>query len=197
MIVTGFEPFGGFKENPTEKLARWISEECGVESEIVPVTFKGARDAAKRIISRKPDAVVSLGLAYGRNQITVETLGINIMDSKQGDNEGFKPNMEKIFEDGSFAYRSTLPADELVEELKRKGIPALISYHAGTYVCNTLLYSLLYYSHKENLEIPIGFVHFPATAEMVMGKNAPYVELESMKKALKIIVDFTSRLSSP
>ena len=197
MIVTGFEPFGGFKENPTEELARWASMELGVEAVIVPVTFRAAREYARRILERETNGIIATGLAYGRPQISIEMTGINLMDSKQGDNEGIKPEMEKIFEDGDFAYQTTLPVKEIINSLKDAGIPAYISYHAGTYVCNALLYSLLHYAKKMGMEIPVGFVHFPATENMVMGKNAPYVEFETMKKALRIIIETTSRLSSP
>ncbi len=196
MVITGFEPFGNFKENPTEELAKYMGS-LGYESIIVPVTFHGAREAAERIISMEPEAVVSLGLAFGRNQISFEMVGINIMDSRQADNQGYRPRMERIYQDGPFSYQSTLPIVEIMEEMKREGIPSYISYHAGTYVCNTLLYSLLYNADKNGVNIPIGFVHFPATEKMAMERNVPYVEFKTMKKAVKIIADVTSRLSSP
>ena len=196
IVVTGFEPFGNFKENPTEELARW-SEKLGAKSVIVPVTFKGAKEFGRKVLEMKPDAVVSLGLAYGRPQISVEMVALNIMDSKQPDNDGYRPSMEKMYEDGEFSYQSTLPPKVVVDALASEGIPSYISYHAGTYVCNALLYSLLHNSKAMGMNIPIGFIHFPSTEKMALGKNVPYVEFETMKRALKIIIEVTSRLSSP
>ncbi|RLG40800.1 MAG: hypothetical protein DRO01_03595 [Thermoproteota archaeon] len=196
LIVTGFEPFGKFKSNPSADLAEYLGN-SDIKSIIVPVTYEGAKRYAREIIEMRPKAVVSFGLAAGRPQISIEKIAVNIISSSMPDNEGKKAEREKIFEDGEDSFSSTLPVYEIVDALHKDKIPAYVSYHAGTYVCNTLLYSLLYYARKYGESIPIGFVHLPATEKMAIGKNMPYVEFGTMKRAGKIILELISRLSSP
>lgn len=54
---------------------------------------------------------------------------------------------------------STLPVKAMVNAIKEKGIPASLSYTAGTFVCNDLLYTLLH--RFEGTDIKIGFIHVP------------------------------------
>ncbi|WP_407058452.1 pyroglutamyl-peptidase I family protein [Paracerasibacillus soli] len=47
----------------------------------------------------EPDAIISLGLAAGRKEVTVERIAINCNDGPK-DNRGYEPNGEKITEAG-------------------------------------------------------------------------------------------------
>ncbi len=197
-IVTGFESFAKFKSNPSERIAKYLEEEYKeVRAEIVPVKFEEAKEYARKIIGQNPEAVISFGLADGKPQISIEKIAVNIMDSSTPDNSGFKPFRMKIFDDGEDAYSSTLPVYRILDALHDNGIPAYISYTAGTYVCNTLFYSLLYYARKMGKSIPVGFVHLPSTEKMALKRRVPYVEYETMKMAAKIILDVIYRLFSP
>ena len=69
------------------------------------------------------------------------------------------PKDEKCVPDGQNAFFSTLPVKAMVNAIKEKGIPASLSYTAGTFVCNDLLYTLLH--RFERTDIKIGFIHVP------------------------------------
>ena len=141
------------------------------------------------IDSIKPDVVLCVGQAGGRFNLNVERIAINIDDGRIPDNEGYQPIDVKIFDDGENAYFSNLPIKAMVEESKKAGVPAAVSNTAGTYVCNHIMYSLLYYINKYKLNIRGGFVHVPYIAEQVMGKkNVPFVELMSMTKGLEACI---------
>lgn len=74
----------------------------------------------------------------------------------------------------------------MVEEVKKAGIPAAVSNTAGTYVCNHIMYSLLYYINKNNLNIKGGFIHVPYITEQVLDKkNTPYMDLNTITRALE------------
>ncbi len=197
IILTGFEPFKNFKKNPSWLVADSLKGE-GILSLKVPVSYNKVKNLSMEIIQQyKPEAILSLGLADGRAQISVENLAVNIMDSSSTDNDGFAPHREKIFEDGAEVYTSTIPVFRIVDALREQGIPAYVSYHAGTYVCNALFYSFLYHANKMGMNIPIGFIHLPSTEDMVLKReNRPYVEFETMKRAIKIAIEII-RLSSP
>lgn len=67
-----------------------------------------------------------------------------------------------------------------------------MSNTAGTYVCNHIMYSLLYYITKNKLNIRGGFIHVPYIAQQVIGKkNTPFMELSTLTKALEISIRAT------
>ena len=194
LILTGFEPFLNFKKNPSWEIAKRI-EGKEIKAFRIPVAYNEVKKISGEILEKyRPDAVISLGLADGRAQISIEMVAVNIMDSKKPDNKGFTPRRMRIFEDGKDAYFSTLPVFDIVDEWHKNGIPGYVSYHAGTYVCNALFYSFLYHREKMNIDIPVGFIHLPSSEDMVIGReNRAYVEMKAMEKAVKIAIEVTSR----
>src|SRR5690606_11237570 len=136
LLVTGFEPFGEDKINPTQVLINaWKEEkfECTqIYLEGLPVSFKKVNKFLKELFDKiKPDYAIHLGLAGGRSGISIERVAVNIMDARIPDNDNFQPIDEPIIEDGPSAYFSTLPVKEVLYELRNKGIPTVISNSAG------------------------------------------------------------------
>ena len=60
---------------------------------------------------------------------------------------------------------STLPIERICEAILSHGIPARISESAGTFVCNDLMYGLLYALRRHGIAIPAGFIHVPCLPE--------------------------------
>ena len=85
-----------------------------------------------------PDAVISLGQATGRSDVTPERVAINVSDARIPDNGGNQPSDAPIRADGPAAYFSTLPVREMIAAMKEAGVPASLSNTAGTFVCNNL-----------------------------------------------------------
>lgn len=129
----------------------------------------------------EPDAVISLGLAVGRNCVTPERIAINCNDGPV-DNNGHKPNGEKIFEDGPDGYFSTLPILEMVNKMLEAKLPAKVSNTAGAYLCNNVMYHAL---HHFQYDIKSGFIHIPASHELAVGKNIPSWSHEDLLRAVK------------
>lgn len=193
VLITGFDPFGGEKINPAweavNALPNCIDGVEVIKVQLPTVFKKSALKLFESIDSIKPDVVLCVGQAGGRFNLNVERIAINIDDGRIPDNEGYQPIDVKIFDDGENAYFSNLPIKAMVEESKKAGVPAAVSNTAGTYVCNHIMYSLLYYINKHKLNIRGGFVHVPYIAEQVMGKkNVPFVELTSMTKGLEACI---------
>lgn len=190
VLVTGFDPFGGEKINPAWEAVNALPNEVdGVEviKVQIPTVFKkSAQKLFEAIESVKPDAVICVGQAGGRFDFNVERVAINVDDARIPDNEGKQPIDVKIFEDGENAYFATLPIKAMVEEAKKAGVPASVSNTAGTFVCNHIMYSLLYYINKNKLNIRGGFIHVPYISQQVIGKkNTPYMELTTATKGLE------------
>lgn len=187
ILITGFDPFGGEKINPAWEAVNALPDEVdGVEviKVQIPTVFKkSAQKLFETIDAVKPDAVICVGQAGGRFDFNVERIAINVDDARIPDNEGKQPIDVKIFEDGENAYFASLPIKAMVEEAKKAGVPASVSNTAGTFVCNHIMYSLLYYINKNKLNIRGGFIHVPYISQQVIGKkNTPYMELTTATK---------------
>lgn len=193
VLITGFDPFGGEKINPAWEAVKALPDNIDgievVKLQIPTVFKKSAKKLFENIDSVKPDVVICVGQAGGRYEFSVERVAINIDDGRIPDNDGYQPVDSPVFEDGENAYFSTLPIKAIVEEVKKVGIPSAVSNTAGTYVCNHIMYSLLYYLNKNNLNIKGGFIHVPFIPEQVVEKkNTPYMELTRITKALEISI---------
>lgn len=165
--MTAFEPFGGDTVNPTMaalvslRAAVDLDDIPGVEltGKVLPVEFERAQQEITDLIAETtPDAVICLGLANGRSEVTPERIAVNLADARIPDNDGAQPVDQPVVGDGPAAYFSTLPVKAIVDALTVADIPAQVSMTAGTYVCNTVLYRAL---HAGNESVPTGFIHVP------------------------------------
>jgi pyroglutamyl-peptidase len=198
LLVTGFEPFLAFTVNPTMKIVEELNgQQIGgfqIVGKTMTVDFESSGNQLISLIKEiEPDAVISLGLAGGRTKITPERIAINVKDGA-ADNEGHAPRDEVIQQDGPAAYLSTLPIRSMVEKLNELGYPASISNTAGTYLCNNVMYEGLHYINKNNLDIPSGFIHIPASHELaIQHGNIPSWSHEDLRES---VVACISELSS-
>ncbi|ASJ01532.1 pyroglutamyl-peptidase I [Thermococcus gorgonarius] len=189
VLVTGFEPFGGESINPSWEAVKALPDEIN-GAEIVkhrlPVTFRGVRELLPRlIVKERPDVVVLTGQAGGRPNITVERVAINVMDSKMPDNEGFAPEDEPVFEGAPAAYFATIPIKAIVKALREEKIPASVSNTAGTYVCNTAMFTALHTIAVAGMETRAGFIHVPFSHEQALDKPRPSMAQETINRAIR------------
>lgn len=205
LLLTAFDPFGGEKINPALEAVKLVKDKIGdvevVKQEVPTVFVKSVNTVKEAIEKEKPDVVLCIGQAGGRFDLTPEKVAINYDDARIKDNEGNQPLNQPIFEDGDTAYFSTLPVKAMVEEIKKAGIPASVSYTAGTFVCNHLMYGVLYTLNKYYPEIKGGFMHVPFITEQVMDKrNMPSLTLNQIvtgiEAAIKAIAENKEDIST-
>ena len=195
ILLTGFDPFGEENINPaTEVVEKFSNEKIAgyqVKTLEIPTVYKKSVEKIKEKIDEiKPDLVISIGQAGGRTDISLERVAINIDDYRIEDNEGNKPVDKVINPQGENAYFSTLPIKKMVKRINENGIPAKVSNSAGTFVCNHLMYGLLNYIEKNDLDIKAGFIHIPfLPSQVVDKKNKASMSLETIKKGLKIAME--------
>ncbi|WP_026908892.1 pyroglutamyl-peptidase I [Paucisalibacillus globulus] len=190
LLLTGFEPFLEFPINPTTEIANNLNGQLigdyEIIGEVLSVDFaKSGKQLIHLIEKYNPDAVVSLGLAGGRNCITPERIAINCNDGPV-DNNGHKPNGERIFEDGPDAYFSKLPIYEITSKLEEAGFPAKISNTAGAYLCNNVMYHGLHYFKGKGMDRPSGFIHIPASHALAVKKNMPSWSQQDLTEAIRL-----------
>lgn len=81
---------------------------------------------------------------------------------------------------------ATLPVKAMVEEIKKSGVPASVSYKAGTFVFSHLMYGVLYTLNKSYPGVRGGFMYVPFITEQVMDKrNMPSLTAEQIVRLLK------------
>lgn len=178
LLITGFEPFANSQINPSEEVVHALAEKEieGVEllTVILPVErFAGPDTLIRTYISAQPDVVLSLGEAGGVTAVTIERVAINLLDFSISDNGGHLVTDKPIVADGPSAYFATLPTRQMVNTLTEVGIPAQLSYSAGTFLCNQVMYEMLHYVHKHQMKTPAGFVHLPQLPQQTAGKRPP------------------------
>lgn len=187
LLITGFEPFGGEAVNPSwEAVTRLPAEISGytLTKLRLPVVFGEAANAVLRLAEETEyDVILCIGQAGGRQTITPELVGINLRHTSIPDNEGNEPKDQPILPRGDVAYFSTLPVRQMDDAISRAGIPSQVSYSAGTYVCNDLLYTLL--AHFRGSRTRVGFIHIPYSTEQ--GKE-PSMDLEQMIRGLTVAI---------
>ena len=193
ILLTGFEPFGGERSNPGWEAVRGLKgkniEGCSTHVAKIPVAFDDAWPRMKKAIEEtEPDIILSFGLAGKRNDITVEKITINVMDAKQEDNRGNKPTDEPILKHGREAYFVSIPPTLLVKALHGAKIPASVSYSAGTFLCNYLMYRTLSYIEEEKKDVLFSYIHLPYMHEQVLERSLPSMDLKTMKKAAEVLV---------
>lgn len=190
IIVTGFDPFGGEKINPSIECVKALPEIEGVDLFRVelPTVFKESAKRLNEVINElKPDAVLSVGQAGGRPGITMERIAINVDDARIPDNSSQQPIDEAIQEKGEAAYFSNLPIKRIVKAIREAGIPAEVSNSAGTFVCNHIMYQALFAAKKAKKPFKAGFMHIPFIPEQTTDK--PSLPLEESTKALQIAIE--------
>ena len=190
IIVTGFDPFGGEKINPSIECVKALPDIEGVEliRLELPTVFKESAQRLHEVINDvKPDAVLSVGQAGGRTGITMERIAINVDDARIPDNISQQPIDEEIQVEGEAAYFSTLPIKRIVKAIREAGISAEVSNSAGTFVCNHIMYQALFAATKADKPFKAGFMHIPFIPEQTADK--PSLPLEESTKALQIAIE--------
>lgn len=189
ILITAFEPFQQETTNATMAALSLLPDQlCGVtlEKRVIPVVFGKAIEVVTKLVDDlQPDAVVCLGQASGRAEITPERVAINVMDARIPDNAGNQPVDAPVREGGPAAYFSTLPVKAMVQAMKENGVPASLSNTAGTFVCNDLMYGLLDHLARTGQAIPAGFIHVPATPAQACDRPTPSMTPETVAKGLE------------
>ena len=187
LLITGFDPFGKDSINPSWEAVKRLPDAIG-DCELVklrlPVIFgEAAETVLQKAAEVCPEAILCVGQAGGRKAVTPEVVGINLRETSLPDNAGKTPRNQPVVAGGPAAYFSTIPVREIMEAVKKEGISCALSYSAGVYVCNDLLYTLLH--HCEGTAVRAGFIHVPYLPEQTDGKEAG-MELETIVRALTI-----------
>lgn len=183
VLVTAFGPYDCWSNNSSwlclVELIRDLSEASHITTRRYPVDLREARTMLANDLQAGYDYALHLGQAPGASCVRLEAIGLNVFHH---DNESPEP-LEK---DGPLAYRSALPLAEWAVGLRDEGIPSDVSFHAGTYLCNAMLYWSHFFVEQENFHTRSCFVHLPLAPQQVVAHTEPLAMMPSTMSAAAV-----------
>ncbi|MCD8879496.1 pyroglutamyl-peptidase I [Staphylococcus kloosii] len=189
ILIAAFDPFGGEKVNPALEAIKQLPEQIGehlITKLEIPTVFHESKDVLAEALSQdRYEAVLTIGQAGGRFELTPERVGINIDDARIADNKGNQPIDALIQPQGAPAYFSNMPVKAMTEAIQNAGVPARLSNTAGTFVCNHILYQMGYLQATSYPELLFGFIHVPfIPAQVATKQNVPSMSLDTIVQGL-------------
>lgn len=191
VLVTAFGPYDRWTSNSSwqalVELTRELPPEPRIVTRLYPVDFEQVRSRLESDLAGDYDYAIHLGQAPGIGRIHLEAVGINI-----GGHSSLLPDQfQPLVEEGPVAFRSSLPLSAWAAKLREAGIPAQVSYHAGTYLCNAVLYLTHYSIAQRGLRTKAGFIHLPLCPEQVLEDRHDYATLPTttVAQGLRLILE--------
>ena len=169
VLLTAFEPYGSWQSNASWLALVELTREMPAEPELTtrryPVEFSEVQRRLRRDLEADYDYAIHLGQAPGAGRIHLEAIGLNVCGDPALSAQQYGP----LDPQGPVAYRSALPLGDWAEKLQAADIPAGVSYHAGTYLCNATLYWSHRYAEQMGLRTRSLFVHLPLDVSQTVG----------------------------
>jgi len=163
-----------------------------VVGRVMPVDLHAMPGVLHELLeTHRPGVVLSLGLAAGIPAIAVERVAINLADlAETPDNAGLAASDVALVPGGPDALFATVPTRRIVAALRDSGIPAYLSYAAGTHLCNAALYHALYAARDRALPVRAGFLHVPLLPQGAVAQPglAPSMDLATMRRAVEVAI---------
>lgn len=177
ILLTGFEPFGGEAVNSSWEIARLLDGVDGIRAVQLPCRFAHSLAALDAALARsRPTLVLALGQAASRPQLSFERVALNWVDARIADNDGQQPVDAPVLAGAPAAYFTTLPIKAMANAVRALGVPAEVSFSAGSFVCNQVFFGLQHRLRRRPA-VRSGFLHVPALGGAL--------ELEAMLRGVR------------
>jgi pyroglutamyl-peptidase len=190
ILLTAFEPYDDWSENSSWLALVELLKHRPTEIELVtrryPVDLLALRARLYKDLTGSFDAVLHLGQAPGATGVKLESVALNVAGCINQDGE----ELPQIVDSAPLAFSSQMPLGRWVRLLRENQIPSLVSYHAGTFLCNATMYLSHHWYHSRRQNVPIAFIHLPLATEQVAANSRalPSMSTETLARALRIIL---------
>ena len=190
VLLTAFEPYDRWQENASwlalVRLTAELPSNVALTTRRYPVDFAIVRRRLAEDLSAGYDFAIHLGQHPRSSSIQLEAVGLNV-GCRGGVPEEYLP----LESEGPAAYFSPAPLTEWTARLHQAGIPARVSHHAGTYLCNAALYWSCHLAVQMRMPTVSAFIHLPLDISQVAGEmqDTPSLPTEVSAAALRIILD--------
>lgn len=170
ILLTAFEPYDPWTENSSwltlVELTRWINAHAQVVTRRYPVDFA---EVARRLADDLSDDItctIHLGQSPGSASVQLEAIALNV------DSHG-----RALISGGPTGLRSELPLERWHNRIRARGIPAAVSWHAGTYLCNATFYLAMHRFLQTRRPLRSIFVHLPLSPAQVAERDQPMASM--------------------
>lgn len=192
IIVAGYSAWAKTQTNPAMLVMHGVEAREWPDHTLialeVPVRTHGLQNLIETTLrEHRPDIWLGIGVAAGAPTLRLEMVGTNWRDFDVPDAAGVCMSREPVIEGGPAAYNATIPNAQIVEAIRAAGIPAIISYSAGSHMCNQMLYTTRHLSKQHGLATLCGFLHVPLTPAHVADDEVTPEPLASM--ALDMMIE--------
>lgn len=183
VLLTAFEPYDRWPDNASwlalSDLTHWYDGTAELTTRRYPVDLPHMSERLQQDLRGNYDLAIHCGQAPGASQVRLESVGLNL-----------RTDGTELVPGGPAAHRCPLPLDRVVEEIRAAGIPAKVSAHAGTYLCNAALFLSQHYSHSFGLRTKSVFVHLPLAPAQVARDDSDAASMSTpmVSAALAILI---------
>lgn len=191
VLLTAYGPYDDWSTNASwmvlQELTRHLPLDLDVVTRLYPVNFTEMVSRLEEDLTSDIDVALHLGQAPGNARIDLEAMAINCgRDRDQRPEDAWL-----LAPDGPAAYASDLPLAKWAQMLRKEGIPAEVSHHAGTYLCNAILYMTHFLSAERQLGVQAAFLHLPLDPSQVVDCTVatPSQPLEFTAHGVRLILE--------
>lgn len=190
ILLTAFEPYDRWPDNSSwmtlVELTSWLDGPSTVVTRRYPVDLQAASDRLRKDLLDRYDFAIHLGQSPGSPSIKLESTGLNL-----------RTDGAALIDGAPAAYHSPLPLGRLCTVLRQEGIPAEVSHHAGTYLCNAVLYLSQHYAAQLHLNTRAMFIHLPLCPAQVarIGEPLPSCSIKMMAQAVEKSIRWVESLA--
>lgn len=191
ILLTAFEPYEKWTDNSSWLTLVELLKNRPNCHELVtrryPVDLSRLRDLLLNDLQQGFDAVLHLGQCPGSPVIKLESLAINFAGRVEHSGQELKTILEQV----PLAYRSHMPLGRWVDLLRENSIPASVSYHAGTFLCNATMFLSLHYGRNLQHGNRVSFVHLPLATEQVAGNPSalPSLPVQVLAESVRLLLE--------
>ena len=191
VLITAFEPYDRWTTNASWEalvaLTRDLPSSPRVVTRRYPVDFAKTRGKLLEDLAGNFDYTIHLGQAPSSSRIHLEAVALNVAGEAAQSPDDFQP----LVPGGPAAYRTALPLASWAAKIRTAGIPANVSYHAGTYLCNAILYLAQHLAAEQGLKTQSAFIHLPLSPEQVLQErnDMPSMPTAHCAEALRLILE--------
>ncbi len=184
ILISAFEPYDRWTTNSSwlalVELTRFYAGPAELTTRRYPVELTEMSERLRKDLQQDFDFALHLGQSPGSPLIKLEAVGLNV-----------RSDGSALLKDAPTAYQSPLPLSECHTALTGAGIPSCVSHHAGTYLCNAVLYLSQHYAASFGMKTRTAFVHLPLAPEQVArdSQTLPSMSTPMCSAALGVIIE--------
>jgi pyroglutamyl-peptidase len=195
VLITGFGPFDGVPENPTEKIVKLFERENSIKREGWTVVYKVMEVSVsecskfhtevKSSVEELPDVYIHLGVNGHGTCIQLEQTAYNNMTFRCADESGFKAEKQKIDESRelecpihtAFDLKKIVDSVNDTAEIMKDDIkPMVVSTDPGRFLCNYIYFQSLLNLEADTKSAKAVFCHIPPFEVISMDTQVPLLK---------------------